>query len=264
MIVVLCFDVDGVSAALNTDPASWRLPSLMSMLNYGPSVGTPRILNILDEMDIKASFYVPGYIAETHQNLVKDIKARGHEIGHHGYMHEPPHTLSPPEEIAVLDKGIAILCQITGEKPRGYRSPGWELSQQSISFLADRDFLYDSSLMDDDGPYIITTGNRYIVEIPVQWGLDDYPFFHYAPTLGTNRPIATTEQVLQEWCSAFKAHHKLERVFVLTLHPYIIGRPGRLQMLSQLIQYMRGFSGVRFMTSAQLAEAVIDQANPIG
>ena len=93
-VAMLSFDVDGVSGALNQNPDSARLPSFMSAREYGPSVGAPRILDLLDKYDIKASFYIPGYVAETHEELVLDIQRRGHEIGHHGYMHEPPATLT--------------------------------------------------------------------------------------------------------------------------------------------------------------------------
>ena len=113
-VVSLGFDVDGVSGAINRNPDSANLPSLMSMREYGPSVGAPRILDLLDLFDIKASFYVPGYVAETHEALVVDIKSRGHEIAHHHYMHEQPEAMSEEEEAEILDKGTAILKRITG------------------------------------------------------------------------------------------------------------------------------------------------------
>ncbi len=93
----------------------------MSNAEYGPKVAAWRILDILDGYGIKASFYIPGYVAETHPDLVKEIAGRGHEVGHHGYMHEPPSSLSPEEEARVLQKGIDILEGLTGQRPRGYR-----------------------------------------------------------------------------------------------------------------------------------------------
>ena len=83
-VVVLTFDVDGISGALNRNPDARKFPSLISMREYGPDIGAPRILSLLDEYDIPASFYIPGYIAETHTPLVEDILKRGHEIAHHG------------------------------------------------------------------------------------------------------------------------------------------------------------------------------------
>ena len=226
----------------------------MSMREYRPSVGTPRILNLLQDYDIRASFYIPGYVAETHESLVVEIKERGHEIAHHGYMHEPPAILSVSQEEEVLDKGIAAIERITGERPKGYRSPGWELSEDSLSLLADRGFLYDSSLMGDDVPYVVDADGRKLVEIPIHWELDDAPYFSYAPYLETRNATASPEQVHQVWSAAFEGMHHYGRSFVLTMHPFVIGRPGRLRMLERLIRYMLEFPGVRFMRAVDLAE----------
>ncbi len=253
-VVVLSFDVDGVSGAINRNPEAARLPSLMSMREYGPSVGAPRILELLDEYDVPASFYIPGYVAETHESLVEDILERGHEVGHHGYMHEPPASLSREKEEEVLDRGIAVLERVTGEKPRGYRSPSWELSEHSLSLLADRGFFYDSSLMGNDIPYMVDAGNRQLVEIPVHWELDDAPYFNYSPSLGARNLMASPEHVYQVWSAAFEGMYHYGRSFVLTMHPFVIGRPGRLRMLERLVRYIREFPGVEFMRAVDLAE----------
>ena len=253
-VVVFGFDVDGVSGAINRDPKSADLPSLMSAREYGPSVGTPRILGLLEREAIPASFYIPGYVAETHETLVRDIAQAGHEIAHHGYMHEPPATLTKVEEADVLDRGLEILERITGERPRGYRSPSWELSRDSLDLLADRGFLYDSSLMGDDLPYWVGEPGRRIVEIPVQWELDDAPYFTFAPSLGARNVMASPEHVYQVWSAAFEGAHHYGQAFVLTMHPYITGHPGRLRMLERLIAYIKGFPGVEFMRAIDLAE----------
>ena len=253
-VVSLGFDVDGVSGVIVRRPDAARLPSLLSMREYGPSVAMPRILDLLDEHDIKASFFIPGYVAETHPELVREIQRRGHEIGHHGYMHEPPATLSREREEEVLDRGITILRRITGQRPRGYRSPSWELSADSLALLAEREFFYDSSLMGDDAPYFVEAEGRRMVEIPVHWELDDAPYFAYTPALNWRSLMASPEYVFQVWSAAFEGAHHYGRAFILTLHPFAIGRPGRLRMLDRLIRYMKGFEGVRFMRAVDLAE----------
>lgn len=252
-VAMLSFDVDGVSGALNQNPDSARLPSFMSAREYGPSVATPRILDLLDKYDIKASFYIPGYVAETHEELVLDIRRRGHEIGHHGYLHEPPATLTPEQEAAALDKGSAILERITGERPLGYRSPSWELSESSLALLAERGFIYDSSLMGNDIPYKVDANGSDIVEIPIHWELDDVPYFNYSPALGVRNVMADPEQVYRVWSAAFEGAYHYERSFALTMHPYTIGRPGRLRMLERLIRYIRSFDGVAFMRTIDVA-----------
>ena len=254
-VVMLGFDVDGVSSWLNRNPDFANLPSLMSMAEYGPSVATPRILDLLDSHSIKASFYVPGYVAETHVDLVKDIALRGHEVAHHGYMHEPPATLSAEKEEEVLQKGISILDGITGQTPRGYRSPSWELSERSVDLLASYDFLYDSSLMGDDAPYFLNADtSQQLVEIPIHWLLDDAPNFVYAPTAGRLGPMRNPDEVYGTWAAEFEGLYHYGRAFTLTMHPQYIGRPGRLLMLDRLIRHIRGFPNVEFMRAIDVAE----------
>ena len=227
-MAILGFDVDGVSSWLNRDPDFKNHPSLMSMAEYGPSVAMPRILNLLDMYDVLASFYIPGYVAETHPRLVREIAVRGHEVAHHGYMHEPPSTLTREQEDEVLRRGIDILGGITGERPLGYRSPSWELSEHSLDLLTSRGFVYDSSLMGDDAPYVETApqSGQKLVEIPIHWLLDDAPNFVYAPVANRLGPMRNPEEVYSAWASEFEGLYRYGRSFVLTMHPPI-HRPPR-------------------------------------
>ena len=255
-VAMLTFDVDGVSSWLRRDPNFINFPSLMSMAEYGPSVATPRILALLDTYSIRASFYVPGYVAETHVELVKEIFSRGHEIGHHGYIHEPPASMSPEEEAEVLEKGISILSDITGRAPLGYRSPSWELSPVSLDLLASHGFSYDSSLMGDDAPYVLPTGvpGKDIVEVPIHWLLDDAPHFAYAPAANRLGPMRNPDEVYTSWAAEFEGLYRYGSAFNLTMHPQYIGRPGRLLMLERLIAHIRSFPNVEFMRVVDVAE----------
>ena len=135
----------------------------------------------------------------------------------------------------------------------GYRSPSWELSEYSIQYLIDRGFVYDSSLMGDDIPYLVTEGDSQLVEIPVHWEWDDHPYFSFAPALGGRSAMASPEQVYQVWSAGFEGAYHYGRAFVLTMHPHIIGRPGRLRMLERLIAYMKSMPGVEFRRAIDVA-----------
>ena len=257
--VMLTFDIDGVSGAINVEPDSARHPGLMSLREYGPSVAVPRILDMLDERGVPATFYIPGFVAETHEELVKEIARRGHEIGHHGYMHEPPMTLSRDEEAEILDRGSAIIERITGKRPRGYRAPGAELSEDTLALLAERDFLYDSSLMGEDVPYVLDANGTEIVEVPFHWEMDDVAYFNYAPSLGLRQFMATPQHVYDVWSAAFEGAYHYGRSIVPVMHPYVTGRLSRLRMLERLIKHMQGFDGVRFMRAVDAAELFAGQ-----
>ncbi|MFQ5860690.1 MAG: polysaccharide deacetylase [Dehalococcoidia bacterium] len=254
-VVLLTFDVDGTSGWLHRNPELARYPSLLSMAEFGPSVAIYRILRILDTYGIKASFFIPGFVAENHPEMVQEVYRRGHEVAHHGYLHEPPISLSAEEEAEVLDRGIAILQGLTGQPPRGYRSPSWELSERSLALLASRSFLYDSSLMGDDAPYWVDAGDgRRLVEVPVHWEWDDAPYYQFAPAANIRQVMASPEQVFNIWATGFEGAYEYGRAFCLTLHPYLSGRPGRLLTLERLIRQIQTFPKVQFLRCMDAAE----------
>ncbi len=254
-VVTLTFDIDGPSATLRRNPELADHPSVISMGEFGPKVGTPRILELLARHDIPATFFIPGWVAERNEDLVRKVAAAGHEIAHHGYLHEPPSSLGPDEdEAAILDRGSEILERITGERPRGYRSPSWELSADSLNLMHQRGFVYDSSLMGDDIPYIVGEPGKEMVELPVHWSLDDAPYYTYTPVAGRTAPMATPNDVLTAWQWEFDGAHKAGRMFMLTMHPHTIGRFARLESLDRLIQHIKEKPNVRFMRCIEVAE----------
>jgi peptidoglycan/xylan/chitin deacetylase (PgdA/CDA1 family) len=254
--VMIGFDLDGPSAMIRRNREVERMPSARSMGEFGPRVALPRILDLLDAHGVPASFYVPGWVAERERAAVESIIARGHEVGHHGYLHEAPAGLSRVEEAAVLDHGSAILEEITGERPLGYRSPSWELSVYSLDLLAERGFVYDSSLMGDDAPYLVEGGDRTLVEIPVHWSLDDAPYFSFNPSAGRLFPMASPRALIDEWIGAFEELYERGRAFTLTMHPWVIGRAGRLRELDRLLTHIEGFDGVEFRRAIDVAREV--------
>lgn len=254
-VVTLTFDIDGPSATLRRNPELADHPSVISMGEFGPKVGTRRILGLLADHSILATFFVPGWVAERNEELVREIASLGHEIAHHGYLHEPPSSFGPGEsEGGILDKGSEILERITGERPRGYRSPSWELSADSLTLLHERGFEYDSSLMGDDAPYIVGEPGHRLVELPVHWSLDDAPYYTYTPVAGRTAPMATPQDVLTAWEWEFDGAYKAGRAMMLTMHPHTTGRFARLEALDRLIRYMKERPQVRFMRCIDLAE----------
>ena len=260
-VAMLTFDLDGQSSWRQRNPDFAHRPSLMSMAEYGPAVAAPRILELLDSYSIKATFFVPGWVAETHEELVREVYRRGHEIGHHGYMHEPPAALgSAQEEAQALDRASAALQRVTGERPRGYRAPGWAPSEHTLSLLSERGFLYDSSLMGDDVPHFVDAGNgARFVEVPVHWEWDDFPYFAFVPDAGIRGPMQSPDAVFSTWALGFDGVHRWGLAFCLTMHPQIIGRPARLLMLERLVRHMRAAPDVAFMRCVDVAQMWADK-----
>ena len=251
--VALSFDFDAESMWIRAKPAR---PTLLSRGEYGARVGVPRILALLDKYDIRATFFVPADTARRHTEVVKEIHDSGHEIGHHGDEHENPLRLEPDEEKRILEIGFETLEKVTGERPRGYRSPGWELSPNSIRLFREYDLLYDSSMMADDFQlYLLRDEGEEtgVVEIPVSWELDDAPHFMFNFSPAYIVGLSAPSKVYEIWAAEFDGAYANEGVFTLTMHPQIIGRYHRIQMLEKLIKYMRGHAGVRFSTCTDIA-----------
>jgi peptidoglycan-N-acetylglucosamine deacetylase len=252
----LTFDLDAEAAVLALDPAGAGRMSVMTHQAYGPLTGVPRLLRILRRHDLRATFFVPGYTAERYPDVVRAIVGAGHEIGHHGYLHESVLGLTADEESSVLDRGLDALDRVAGVRPVGYRAPGWELNYRTPGLLAERGFDYDSSLMDSDVPYLLdggTDGARDLVEIPVHWGLDDWEQYAFLPGLTGSGVIANPVRVLEMWILELAAMHADHGCFTLTLHPFLTGRPGRAAALEQLVETMVGTSGLWITTMAEIA-----------
>lgn len=112
--VCLTFDFDAISLWLG--PFKAQSPSMISRGEFGV-IGAKRILDLLDRYDIKTTWFVPGHTADTYPEAVAEVHACGHEIGHHGYCHENPVLLEEVEEREIIEKGIAALERVTGERP---------------------------------------------------------------------------------------------------------------------------------------------------
>ena len=249
MQVAVTVDLDGEALWLNRDPENARLPVVMSQGAYGPRTGLPRLLSLFESHQIRATFFVPGWIAERYPTAVESIMAGHHEVAHHGYRHEWVTNLTADEEEQILRKGIDALVAATGKRPLGYRAPGWEVSERTLSLLTRYEFLYSSNFMDADDPYQHPNG---LVELPVDWSLADTSYFLYSLRLPGTK-LMGNDQALSTWFDAFSVLHGERRpLFLLTLHPEISGRPARVRVVQRLFDYIASHNAVEFATCADI------------
>ena len=239
--VVLTFDIDGETLWTSRDKANPIGPVMRSQGRYGPEVGLPRILSLLKRLEVPATFFVTGQVADCYPDQCNRILDQGHEIGHHNYLHEWPSKVDSEVEIRDFEKGLEAIKRLTGKNPAGYRAPGWEFSNVTFKMLVEHGLKYSSNMMDDEKPYEHTLDGKStgIVELPCSWILDDAAFFMYGLTY--NPPMSPPSHVLAQWKAEFDGLYAEGdgRVFVLTMHPQIIGRPSRMAMLEELICHMR-------------------------
>ncbi|MBO0332161.1 polysaccharide deacetylase [Sneathiella sp. CAU 1612] len=259
-IVCLSFDFDAVSSWIVKGRTT---PTLMSRGEFG-AVGAPRILDLLREYNIKSSWFIPGVTLYSYPEICEKIAAGGHEIGHHGWSHIPPASLSREEEREQLILGNEAIQKLTGQKARGYRSPSWDLSAHSVELLLEEGFQYDSSMMGNDyAPYPVRRGDRVhqdarvdfgppteLIEMPISWSTDDFPHFEYVRNKNSVLPgLRSTSDVLENWLGDFDyLQQKLDwGILTYTCHPFCIGRGHRMLMLEKLIVELMD-RGARFLT----------------
>ena len=254
--VAFTFDVDAESPLLAVRPELAGRMTTMSQQAYGPEVGVPRLLAVLEDCGVRSTFFVPGYTARRYPQTITAIAAAGHELAHHGYLHEPLAGKTPAEEAALLDQGLAALRDVAGVTPAGYRAPFWEINWHTPALLADRGFLYDSSLMNSDVPYELKTSSGNIVELPITWTLDDWGQYCYVPEFSGNGMIADPAAVCGLWRDDFEAMSAAGGLWILTNHPFLSGRPARARALHGLIQHIARQSGTWIATLAEIASFV--------
>lgn len=270
-IVCLTFDFDSESGFISR---GWTTPTPLSRGEFGVLAST-RILATLKSRGLPSTWFVPGFTLESHPAACDAIVKNGHEVAHHSWAHVPPAQQSRDEEAADMARANDAIEALTGRRARGYRSPSWDLSENTIELLIAEGMEYDSSLMGSD--YLPTRARlndhvklgepiRYgeetdLVEMPISWSLDDFPHFEYVRTPEVTLPgLQPARQVMDSWWDEFDYMQKTVEwgCLTYTMHPYVIGRGHRMLALEGLLDKLAE-AGAEFMTMESAAREARDR-----
>src|SRR5437868_6777349 len=248
--VALSFDSDHETNELREGGES---VGRLSQGQYGNRQGVPRILDILRQHDVKASFFVPAVTALLYPDEQRRVAAAGHEIGIHGWIHERNSELPLEAERDLQMRSADVLEKITSVRPVGIRTPSWDFSPNTLAITREMGLLYDSSLMADVDCYeLMMDGEQSgVVELPVEWIRDDAVYFNMN-RFASLRPYTPPTDVFEIFKREFDAAYREGGLFQLTMHPHVIGYRSRIWILEELIRYMRGHEGVWFATHAEV------------
>ena len=251
--VLLSFDVDNETVALRFGEPN---PGSLSQGQYGSRQGLRRVVSLLDRNGVPATFFIPSVSLAIAPQMAEVIKASGrHEFGVHGWIHETNATLPDSAERALLARAVDELTRMTGKRPVGYRAPSWNFSPNTLTILRDMGFRYESSLMADDSPYELlqNAAPTGLVELPVEWILDDAPLFD-----PRGNSYSAPRDVAQVWMDEFDRAYEEGTMFLLTMHPHITGHRSRIVALEQLLAHIRakGAGRVWYATHGDVAEYV--------
>lgn len=254
--VLLSYDVDNETVqGLRTGQVSI---GPLSQGQYGARVALPRVVELMDEENVPSTFFFPAWSLKLAPEQADLIQASGmHEIAVHGWIHELNTALDGPTEERLLRQAVDAIEEITGTRPVGYRAPSWNHSPNTLQIVRDMGFLYESSLMHDDRPYeLVQNGEATgLVELPVEWILDDAPLFN-----PRGNSYMNPRDVMQVWIDEFDMAWEEGTMFLLTMHPHVIGHRSRIVALAGLIDHMQAKGDVWFGTHEEAALWVREQA----
>jgi peptidoglycan/xylan/chitin deacetylase (PgdA/CDA1 family) len=259
-IVCLTFDFDTMSSFI---ARGLTTPTPLSRGEFGARASA-RILDMLESRGIRSTWFTPGFTIETFPRECAAVVGAGHEIAHHSWAHVPPADQDRDAEEADLVRANEAIVRLTGAKARGYRSPSWDLSADTIDLLVKHGFVYDSSLMGSDyWPYrarrgdVAKLGEPYtfgaettLIEMPISWSLDDFPHFEFMRTPQTVlQGLQPARAVMGNWLDEFLYMKKSVDwgILTYTMHPYVIGRGYRMLALEELVDRLAR-EGAVFMT----------------
>src|SRR4051812_44176351 len=255
-VAVLSFDVDAESPILAAGREYADHAMAMTHQAFGPRVGVPRLLRLLADYGLPATFFVPGLTAERYPATVEAIAAAGHEVGHHSHSHRSAVDLGEAGERADFERALAALDAV-GVTPRGHRAALWEASWRTPALVAEHGLAYDSSLMDADVPYRLHTPAGTTAELPPHWSLDDWGQYAFLPRPDMGGIIASPPRVAEMWIHELDAMRRHGSMFLLTCHPFLSGRAGRVEALRSVIEAALDRGDVTFATCGEIADRVL-------
>ena len=255
--VTLSFDADHETTPLRDSDSS---PMRISQGQYGNRQGIPRIRALLARHGIRASFFYPAVAALLHPEEIRAVADEGNEIGIHSWIHEANTALPPGVERDLTFRATDVLEKLTGRRPVGIRTASWDFSTETLAIIQELGLLYDSRLMADDDAYELLDHGRPtgIVELPPEWIRDDAPYFNFV-RFSALRPYTAPAVVEDIFRAEFEGAYAEGGMFLLTMHPHIIGHRSRIALLDRLVAHMKAKGDVWFATHAEVAQYVKDQ-----
>lgn len=256
--VALSFDSDHETNELRDGGNS---VARLSWGEFGARRGIPRIRQVLDRHEVKATFFVPAVAALLHPDEQRAVSQDGHEIGLHGWIHELNTTLGAAAERELMMRAADTLERVSGQRPVGMRTPSWDYSPATLSIAREMGLLYDSSLFSDDDPYEILQDGQPtgMVELPVEWSRDDAVYF-MMNRFGAQRPYTPPADVLDIFLREFEGAYAEGGMFLLTMHPHVTGYRSRIFILEQLLERIVAKDDCWIATHAQIAAYCAEQA----
>ncbi|PXY18921.1 polysaccharide deacetylase family protein [Prauserella muralis] len=228
---------------------------------YGLHGGLEAVRETLARHKLRATFAVPGVMAELYPEIVGSLHADGHEIAANGWRREDISALDRTEERDRIRRTVAALAEATGERPAGWyclpragdKYAVGAISPYTVPLLLEEGFSYLGNSPADDVPHYWVAdpaGPVAILAMPYYYPFDDQ-FFLLFPARGTG--LEHADALDRNWRAEFAAQYRRGRAFTMNLHPHAIAWPNRLRRLDDFLAHAVARPGIWNATAGECA-----------
>jgi len=225
----------------------------LTYAEYAYKAGVWRLMDLMDELKIKASCSMNGLTGERHPQIVRALADYGVDIVGHAWAQDvTSKDDDPQQELADIRKVTEVLEKASGKRPIGWVSQGSAMSGNTLDFLKQEGYLWSGDDMSDDIPFLKDTKHGKIVILP-RVNLPHNDLWMWATTR------TPPDFMWQNWKATFDQLYMegelgYPKWAELTLHAHMGARPTLIPVARQMLQYAKKHKGVWFATRNQIAE----------
>jgi peptidoglycan/xylan/chitin deacetylase (PgdA/CDA1 family) len=224
---------------------------------YGIKAAAPRVLKLLQQSGIKATFTSAAVALERAPHVAKGIVDSGHEVCAHGYRWTAQHRFDEAAEREFISKAVESITKTTGKRPDGWLAR-YLITGNTRKLLIEQGFTYHMDDYSDDVPFWDASGEKPIVVVPYALDTNDMKMWM--------APAYTPDQWLKYITDTFDVLYEESaespKMMSVGVHLRIIGRPGRFGQLRKFIEHAKSKPGVWFATRKEIAESFAAQVKP--
>jgi peptidoglycan/xylan/chitin deacetylase (PgdA/CDA1 family) len=228
-------------------------------MQYGARTGIWNILEVLDKLNVKATFFVCGVTAEKYPDAIRAAHKAGHEIAGMSYSFDRVRTASTEREQGMVRKTAKAIEEVCGAKIRGWRCPDYRVSAQTLDILSQEGFTWDSSLLNDDFPSLFDCTGGKLIELPFTTSTADKTYIGYPyPMRGGPDGLANVWD--SEFDVLYRESENASRFMILSIQTWATGRPAPLRTLRQFIERVSTHNDTQFARCGEIAAWCSDKS----
>lgn len=261
--VSLMFEAGGQPSAgalgpLSSIPISPETPDLPTetYFEYGYLEGIPRLLDLFDSFDIKATSFMVGKAVDKNPGVAAEIAARGHECAAHGAEWVPQWEMALDDEREFIRSAVTSVEKATGQRAVGWNCFALRGTVNTVDLLQQEGFIYHIDEINRDEPFVREVNGQPFVTIPYSLHLNDLVCYE----LDGFSTLDYLQQLKDEFDVLYDEGSDRRRMMVVCCHDRVAGRPARAKALARFFEYALGHEGVWFARKDEIANYVLEKA----